>query len=259
MRLFKTVSMTLLCSCPILASAKDITICTDNNFWYPFTFVKDGNAAGLHVDIVHEALKNLGYQVTFKPLPWKRCLGEAEEGKVDAVATASYKDERAVFLYYPSDAKEAKESKWRVTQVAYVVITSKMDKMGQENTYAFTGDVASIPEPARMPSGYSIIDSLKEKGLKVQTSHSADANFKKLLRDQSGSIVDLPEVAKFYSTKPAFKGKLVIHPQPIKSKSYYLPFTKKGQFSTDEAQKVWDEIANVRENEAKVSSFLEKY
>jgi hypothetical protein len=59
--------------------------------------MKDNKSAGLHIDIINTALTNLGHTVTFRPLPWKRCLDEAEKGLVDGVATASYKDARAKF------------------------------------------------------------------------------------------------------------------------------------------------------------------
>ena len=118
----------LLIVCLFISSnifAKDnFVICLDQGFWYPFTFVKNGKPTGMHIDIITEALHSLGYATTFTPLPWKRCLKEAKNGTIDGIATASYKEGRAEFLEYPSDAASTQKSKWRVMQVEYVVVTT---------------------------------------------------------------------------------------------------------------------------------------
>jgi polar amino acid transport system substrate-binding protein len=249
---------TLLLSSQAIAGQK-ITICSDNNFWYPFPFVKDNISVGLHLDIISQALRNEGFEPEFKPLPWKRCLGEAEAGTVDAIATASYKDERAVFLNYPKDAATDKQSPLRVTQVEWVVVTSSADEHGKPNSYVFAGDLKTLPQPVRVPTGYSIIDDLKKADLKIEEASGSEANFRKLVRDHSGSVVDLAEASKQFAVHPDFSGKFTLQAQPITSKSYYLPFSKKGGIKAEEQQKIWDAIAKVRDDSAEMATFLKKY
>ena len=245
--------LSLFLSVSVSAAGK-IAICSDNNFWYPFTLVKDGKSAGMHIDIIAKALSNLGYQAEFKPLPWKRCLSEAEQGGMEAVATASYKDQRAVFMYYPSDAATAKKSDQRVMQVEYVVVTMA------DNNYEFNGDVTSIPAPIRAPRGYSIVDDLKKQGVKVDDKANGDENnIKKLIRGGTGSVVTIPEVVKVLSEKAEYKGKLKISAQPLKSKSYFLPISKASKLSTDEREKIWAEIAKVRDDAAFMAEVGAKY
>jgi polar amino acid transport system substrate-binding protein len=247
-----------LLSAPLHAGQK-ITICSDNNFWYPFTFSKDNQAAGLHIDIIAAALKNLGFEATFTPVPWKRCLDDAKAGSVDAIATASYKDERAVFLNYPEGAATDATSPWRVTQVEYVAITPTTDSAGAPNAYVFAGDLKTLPNPVRAPIGYSIIDDLKKAGLMVDEAQTAEANFKKLMRDKTGALVDLIDVAKHFQALPEFSGKFTVQPKPITSKSYYFVFTKAGHISAEDSKKIWSEIARIRDDAKLFSEILSKY
>ncbi len=248
-----TLILSIILSASVSAAGK-ISICSDNNFWYPFTLVKDGQSAGIHIDIIAKALDNLGYEVEFKPLPWKRCLVEAEQGGVDGVATASFKEERAAFMHYPGDAATAKKSTQRVMQVEYVVVTSA------DNSYEFSGDVKSIPEPVRAPRGYSIADDLKKQGVNVDDKASGDENnIKKLLRGGDGAVVTIPEVVNVLSEKAEFKGKLKISAQPLKSKSYYLPISKASKLSAEERDKIWAEIAKVRDDAAFMADAAAKY
>ncbi len=243
----------LLLSCNLYAG-KTVKICTDNGFWYPFTYTKDKQAVGLHIDVVSKALANLGYSVEYRPLPWKRCLSEAEDGKVDGVVSASYKDKRAAFMYYPSDAATAKKSDFRIQQVEYVVVTTA------NNDYEFDGDVNSIPQPVRAPRGYSIADDLKKKGLKVDDKASGDENnMKKLLRSGKGSLVTIPEVVKLLSGRAEYKGKFKISEKPVKSKSYYFTISKNTKLTADERQKIWEEIAKVREDKDFMGAMAAKY
>jgi polar amino acid transport system substrate-binding protein len=241
-----------------------ITICTDSNFWYPFTYVKADNkqAAGLHINIISKALKNAGFEPTYKPMPWNQCLKAAKTGLVDAVATVSYKTDRTDYLEYPADAANTKpdaKSNERVTQVEYVVITSAVDAKGQPNAYNYEGNIKTIPTPVRIPAGYSIVDTLEIAGLKVEEHpHSID-NFKRLIKEKKGSVIDLQDVTKHLNIQPEFQGKLKVSDKPIFSKSYYLAFTKGGAVKEDNQKKIWSEIAKVREDSKEMATFLEKY
>lgn len=231
-----------------------INICSDKNLWYPFTYVDEGKAVGLHIDIITQALSNLGYEVNYKPLPWKRCVAATKDGDYDAIAVASYKDKRAEFLEFPADAATAKESSERVMQVAYTVVTTA------EEAYEFNGDVKTIPEPVRVPRGYSVGDGLKKQGVKVDNGAAGDEkNLKKLLRMGKGSVVMLPQIVDLLEKKDTYKDKLHVSKVPVKSKSYHLPFSKKSKISKEQQGKIWAEIAKVRSDAAFMEKASSKY
>ncbi len=234
--------------------AKSISISTDDNFWYPFSFEEDGLSKGLHIDIVKYALANIGYKVDLSPRPWKRCLIEAEYGETDAIISASYKPERANYMYYPSDAAQTKISKWRITQVEYVIVGYIKDP------YEFKGDVKSLPNPVRAPSSYSVIDDLNKAGIKVESAKEDHQNLKKLLRSKKGVVVTLPEIIHLLKTSnPEFSENFKVHSVPFKSKSYFLSFSQKGNISSGERQKIWDAIRKVRESDEVMGKLITKY
>lgn len=239
-------------------AATPISICTDANFWYPFSFVRNKHADGLHIDIIRQSLLKLGYEPSFKPLAWNQCLSAVKAGQFDAVATVSYNENRTAFLNYPDDAAKNSRSPWRVTQVDYRVITPISPKKGPLD-YTFDGDIKNIPNPVRVPEGYSIIETLEQRGLSVeQAPHSLD-NFIKLVKEETGSVIDIEDVAQHLSQQPEFSKKFIISSQPLASKSYFLAFSKRGNISLNEAEKIWQEIANIRDNKHTVSTFLMKY
>jgi len=235
-------------------AAEPLKICTDLNFWYPFTFVKDGKSVGLHLDIISSAADRVGVSIEYFPLPWRRCLKEVEGGSYDGIAVASYKDARAEFMHYPDDAVNAKRSGLRVMQVEYVVVTPAL------SGYEYTGDVATLPTPVRIPRGYSIADDLKKNGVDVDSSAAGDENnIRKMLRAGKGSLVTLPKIVEVLGARPEFRDKLKVSAQPLKSKSYYLTFSKKGKATADIRQKLWNEIAVVREDAAFMEAASSKY
>lgn len=257
-RIMKPGIKAVICSLGLVmgvqANAETITVCSDNNFWYPFTLTENGKAAGLHIDIINTALTNLGHTVKFRPLPWKRCLDEAKNGQVDGVATASYKDKRAEFLRYPDDAATSKVGEFRVSQVEYVIVTAS------SSPYEFDGNVASLPQPVRAPRGYSVVDDLQKEGVKVDSEARGDENnVKKLLRAGKGVVVTIPEVIKALEKKPSYQGKLKISAIPLKSKSYYLPFSHKSKLSEEKIAAIWNEIVKIRDDETKMAAMASKY
>ncbi|MGK5095293.1 transporter substrate-binding domain-containing protein [Deltaproteobacteria bacterium TL4] len=238
---------------PTMGVAKVINVCTDENTWYPFTYAEEGKSVGVHVDVVDQALKNLGHTPQFKPVPWARCLDDAERGRVDAVVSSSYKEDRAAFAYYPTDAKTAQKSKWRVTQAEYVIVTYK------EDPYVYKGDVSTLPKPVRVPKGYSIIADLEKLGIAVDAAKGDQNNFAKLIRDKKGVVITLPGSAELFNKSESFKGMLKVSEQPYTSKSYYMIFSKQSKLTEAERQAIWDEIVKVRENEDVYSKIISKY
>lgn len=234
--------------------ASTLKICSDVNFWYPFTMVEDGKAVGIHIDMIRQAVEQLGHQVTFLPMPWRRCLKEAELGSVDGIAVASYNTERAGYLRYPGLVDGGPDRELRVANVAYVVVTAA------DNDYEFEGDVHTIPQPVMAPRGWSIVTELRKAGVKVDDHASGDENnLRKLLRDGQGAIVTIPEVIRELGKQPAFKGHFKVSSEPVSSRDYYLPFSRKGQVDTSLAEALWQEIKSIRDDQALMASIAAKY
>lgn len=251
----RVLSALLFSSGYVLAGTNSITrVCLDESEWYPFTLVKNGTASGMHIDIIKRAFDRVGVAVRFSPMPWKRCLREAMQGRVDAVATASYSEERAVYLRYPDGAAAEQKSRYRVMQVEYVIMTVKTDP------FKFDGNINMLPKPIRAPRGYSVVADLNKLGLVVDDNSASDEiNIKKLLREQKGAVVLIPEMAKKLGQRTSYKGRLKVSDKPWKSKSYFLPFSKDSNVSDTTIRAIWSEIEIARKDPKFMADQAAKY
>ena len=236
------------------AASKELVICTDQNYWYPFTYVKERKAAGVHIEIVEKALTDLGYSVIFKPLPWLRCLKEAAVGNFHAVVSASYKDDRAQQFNYPPDAQQSSKSDYRITQAEYVVVSPT------GMTYEYTGELKTLPRPVRSVLGYSIVDHLTKEGISVSSGRNTQSNLRELVRRKVGVVITTSQTAELLNSSGEFRGLLHIHPQPIISKSYFIVFPKLGSFPDSGAQmKIWEQVQKLRRNSNYFAEVFSKY
>ena len=70
----------LCCSLPVAAANIPVTIYADAGY-PPYSYDKDGKAAGLYHEIVAAALARMqGYKVDIKPVPWKRGMDMLRSG-----------------------------------------------------------------------------------------------------------------------------------------------------------------------------------
>lgn len=86
---------------PVSALAEKLVFVTTD--WPPYAMLEQGQPAGMNVDIVKELCKRLGIEGEIQVLPWKRALRYVEKGEADAIFSARYTEERAKFMYYPSE------------------------------------------------------------------------------------------------------------------------------------------------------------
>jgi len=233
--------------------AQTVRIGFDQNLWYPFSYLDNGEPKGLHFDIVNLALKNLKYKVSYEAFPWKRCLVMAKHGFIDAVLNASYKPERAEYLIYPPDAAILKKSDYRITQVEYSIISHR------DEPYEFDGNVNSIPKPIRITLGYSVADDLKKDKIPIHETPSDLNSIKMLIRDRAGSAIALGETARFLMKKAEFKNRLYISKKTFKSKSYFFVFAKNYSIPKIEQTAIWNEIKRIRENDELMEKLIKKY
>ncbi len=237
---------------PASALAKTFTIYMDND-WFPYTIVKDKKNYGIHFDIVTKALENLGYTIDIQARPWKRCLLELESGGVDAIFPASYKINRAEFAYYPDDAATSSKSQWRMNQIEHALVTRP------DEAYEFDGDLSTIPQPVNIGWGSAFGDTLEQMGLNVNRNVSIRGSVGMLILNRTNSVVTNPLLAEDLSENGEFAGKIRVHQKPLRSKSYFLIFSKKGNLPEAERLQVWEAIAAVRSDRKWMLDTINKY
>lgn len=228
-----------------------LKLCVADSTWFPFLIIKEEVISGIYIDILTKASETLGYQIQIDAVPWKRCLLLTKTGEYDGIAGVSFQQSRAEFLSYPKEMNSPEKSKFQLSQVDYVIVTHARTK------FSFSGDVQQLPTPIRSPLGFSIGKELQALGLDVDNAAlSDDANLKKLLRDKNGSVILIREMAHLLANN---NPDLLIHPRPLKSKSYFLAFSKKTKLPQDEKIKLWESISKVRGDKDFISKILEHY
>ena len=234
--------------------SKVITItCTDQD-WYPFIFSEEGEYSGMHLDIVKDALKNLGYTYEVYSYPLRRAVALVDNGRYDAVMAVPYSDYYEN-LEFPNGAGETIESEYRIMQVDQVLITLKsMD-------YKYDGNPADIPNPIRLLFGMEELALKLDNGkMRFEFVKSDDQNFKKLIRDRTGSIIATTIVAESMMDNEEYRQQIKINSKPITSQSYYLAFAKNSKnLSEAEKQKIWNEIKRLREDYIYMMQIYAKY
>lgn len=237
------VSTFILLFNPLVLDAEIIKICMDED-WFPYTFLKGGENSGIHFDIVQEAFKSLEYTPKIVAKPWKRCQLELDHGTVEAIFPASYKENRDRMAHYPSDAVTAKKSQWRINEVEHVLVTREGD------SYEFEGDILKIPQPIGIGFGSAFGETLVKKGITVSENISKQKIVDMLMLKRINSAAFARFQAEEFNTKGEHTGKLKIHNIPLRSKSYFLIFSKKGKLSGDERMKIWGAFSKVRKNKS---------
>ncbi len=245
------ILLTLLAG-PRALAAEPLKICTDNAYWFPYIWIKDDQPRGLHISIVENALRELDIEYEFQARPWKRCLLYSEQGKVDAIASASYSDERNAYLHYPPDAGPGRFSKWQIGIASYVVITAA------NNPFQFDGNLEKLPEPVRAVLGYSIVADLEQAGHKVYQDKNPLTMYRALMQSEQGVIVGFESLAEKINEMESHHNKLRIHQPAVKSKSYFIPFSRKSLISEEQRMKIWDQIARTATNVRFVNRFFEE-
>jgi polar amino acid transport system substrate-binding protein len=100
-KMFATVILAALLFLPGIALAEKVLFVSTD--WPPYVMSENGKPSGIDTEIVLELCKRLGIEADIQVLPWKRALKNVEKGEADAIFAVRHNEERAAFLYYPSE------------------------------------------------------------------------------------------------------------------------------------------------------------
>ena len=87
-----------LAASPLAEADTQVTLLVDDSY-PPYTFQRNGEAAGIYVDILRAAEPLLqGYRLKLRPLPWRRALAEIEAGRELAVVPPYYRPQERPWI-----------------------------------------------------------------------------------------------------------------------------------------------------------------
>ncbi len=185
-----------------------------------------------------------GLKIELVRYPWKRCLRNLKAGYVDAVFNSSFKEERHQYGQYPMK-NGVVDSDRRITTISYYFYKKK------ETAFSWNGKtVSDTSMNIGAPLGFSIVDDLNRMNLKVVQTHATLSNLQKLLRNMV-RVVALQDITGDYYLKHfnQFQGLVKVQPA-LKTKPYYLMISHQFKEKNPElSEKIWNELAKLREEE----------
>lgn len=197
---------------------------------------------GLAIEILQLVAKESNIEISFKRMPWKRCFKYLEEGKVDAVFFAGYKEERERYGVFPThdgkidDAKAYSHALYFFYKLKNTSVT--WDGNSLEN---FSGTIGTS-------LGYSISRYLENKNYTVEKSPRPLSDFKKLLKGRVNLVAALEHNGDYLLKKyPEFQESITKLDIPIMSNAYHLMFSH--QFFEENkpvAIRIWQALEKVR-------------
>jgi polar amino acid transport system substrate-binding protein len=197
--------------------AAELVFSTMDRDSYPWIFETGG---GVNTTLLEMVAANLGHTIKIKRVPWKRCLRPMERNEVDGCYAASFKKVRMASGIFPRIGDKINPSK-RLHDNSYTLYTLKDAPLGWDgnNFVNLTGKIGG-------PAGFSIIAKLKEKGVGVFETDSAEKVLKMLAKGRfKGAAALTPQAARILRANPKLAAQIQKVKIPPVEKPYYLMFS----------------------------------
>lgn len=202
---------------------------------------------GLNNRLVRLAAAQSGMRVDLMALPWKRCLIEVADGRVDGAVGASFNDERASFAAYPMDALGMPDAARRIRFDGYSFYRLKGSPADWDGKR-----FVHLSDPISAQLGYAIVRDLKTMGVAVEES-SGDAaqHMRKLTHGHVPLVALLSYEGDALLQTPEFADRVERIPTAFSRKPYFVIFNKPYYGNNQKAvDDFWAAIAVVRESAA---------
>ncbi|MFO7750908.1 MAG: transporter substrate-binding domain-containing protein [Desulfobacteraceae bacterium] len=207
--------------------------------YYPTMYKSEGEVKGCAVDIVKEAFRRMGQEITIRMVPMKRGQNMVKKGTADGMFTLYKTPKRAKLFYYPK------------LPVLSRVISFYVKK---ESRITFDGDVGKMLQYSLgTVLGYSYGNELdnyikKESFRKVDPAASLESTIKKLVKERFELLphtkLDMIQLLR----KMKLENKVRELTPSIIELPVYLAFTQKRESLSSIADKFSNNIAEMRKD-----------
>jgi len=217
---------------------------------------KEGNEMpGLYFEMFKLLEEKMKVKFKFKRRPFKRCLLTLKSGRVDIMASVSFKKSRKKFGVYPMNNNKLLGYQ-RISEGSYYLYSLK-----SKGTIWDNKSLKSIKGIVGVKEGYSIAKDLIESNIKVKEMKGVEQLFSMLKKSYVKSVALHDSEGDMWLKKRGFES-LRKSNVPLKKKNYYLLISH--QFHRRNrglSQKIWDTLGRIRTsgNYQKIKSkYLEK-
>lgn len=234
----------LLWLSPALAS-KPVQLCQDNVDVYPWRMTA-GN--GLHNIMLAQVAQRIHIPVETQSIPWSHCLDMVRKGQIDGAIAASFAREYLAFGAYPLIANKKPDKYRRMSDESYALYI--LD--GNPEAVHWDGNALLLPtgKPVAIQRGSSAAPLLRYMTVELDEGDSKPEFIlhKVLSRNAAAAVLNTLD-GTYLLKNPVFSGKFTRLDPPLSSREAYLLFSRRfTQERPGLADRIWDEIAKVRES-----------
>lgn len=221
----------------------ELTINVPEGDYMPYARVTASTAEGVYIDTIAEAAYELGYKISFKPLPWKRAIIEARTGKSDAMVPISKTLERI------------RDFSFTTTH-----ITSEETVLFSRNYFDYDGDLKSL---RRYKIGFQIGKFNRERLKSIPSNNLYEVrNTEKLIRMLHFGRIDLfigtNFQVQYVKRKKGISGTVMPVYPAISIDKGYIAFSRKNIKSEELAKQFSKSILNLKSN-GRYEQIISKY
>ncbi len=245
-----SISLTLSITSSCLFAQNTIKVGLQDNDGSPL-LMGDGSAlsnpAGIGVDIIKLAAKELNIDLEIIREPNKRVQTSFEAGLFDASGFYSHNKDRENWGVFPSENGKINKAKRIFVQSYYIYAYP-------ETNIAWDGEKMIGAKLIGANSGYSVVNNLKRLNIPVNEAKSIRQNLEMLSRGRiQGYAAQDAAIDPIIATYPEW-GKLIKVGPPVKTKEYYFMFSHEYyKKNKKKADSFWKKIEEVR------GDVIEKY
>ena len=239
--LFSLFSLVLMSQA---SAAHEMRLCQDDVDVFPW-HMKSGE--GLSAFMLNEVSKHTGVGIVIESIPWKRCLALVQTGQIDGAIAASFSQERMAIGSYPMNSQKIIDTRRRMSEEAYSLFTLK----NNPEQISWNGkQIGKTTKPIAAQLGYSIVKTLQAMDIQVDDSDKRpELLLRKLMLGHVSAAVLNTRQGEYLLKNPVFGEPITqLEPPLVKREGYLLLSHHFVRNNPAQAERIWDEIAIVRES-----------
>lgn len=193
----------------------------------PFEYLKNGEPAGINVEVVKAVFKELEIPIEFIFAEEKRSLAMAKDGDVDGILSVSYLKDREEFLLYPEGFR--KESQTDFMWASRYVFYGLNDLMAHESIQNYQ-DIKAKGYKVGIIKGVSYSPDFWEADLDIVYGSSDEDNFNKLLKGEIDLYLTDKTIGDYTAKSMNISDKVSSFSVKIINKLYTFALSKKSDY-----------------------------
>lgn len=228
------------------AAADPLVFCFEDENVRPWQ-TKRGE--GLSFDLLALVAADTGLRFAYRGAPWKRCLHDLKDNRYAGAISVSFKPERLEFGSYPGG--NPPDTGKAIYVERYVVVRRR------EDATPLAGSLRGFQGIAGGQLGYSVVDDLRQAGIRVDDGARSSEDLLQKLRAKRIDVAVMlqGEIQSLLADNAGLRQALSILPEPFAEKPYYLLLSHQFVGSQPElAARIWQSIPRQRAN----PTYLEK-